>query len=205
MMIAWMIAVMLPALASAATSTISLKPGGYGWRTFAGWRPGQGEQDTYRRGHMALLFQKGLTSITYAAAVADVNGFGGQRISTFTQSSAPLAWERRNDGHCGLGAPRWDVDISGASGARYVVYLGCSYAAHSSGAEANWTKDTFKGAAISKEVLAQAGADALGGTVRGLSIVFDEGADSPAVVGAPGSVYLDNIKVLLKVWRSPYD
>jgi hypothetical protein len=205
MMIAGVIAVALPALAPGATSTVSLKPDGYGWRTFAGWRPNQGEQDTYTRGRMALLFQKGLTSTHYAAAIADVNGLRGQKVKTFTQPAAPLAWDRRNDGHCGLGAPRWDLDITGASGERYVVYLACGYAAHSQGVEANWTKDTFTGAAIRNEVLQQAGADALAGTVRGLGIVFDEGADSPSVVGAPGSVYLDTIRVGPRVWRSPYD
>jgi hypothetical protein len=109
--------------------------------------------------------------------VATVNGIEGQAITG-------LSWEHRNDGHCGAGAPRWNVYTN-----QNTYFLGCAAAAHSPGSEPGWTKDTFVPPAL-----------APGETVTGLQIVFDEGTDQ-----GQGFVYLDNIQVNDKTWTSPSD
>ena len=192
--------------ASAPATSVSMEPGGYGWRAFAGWRPNQGEADPYGRGNDALLFLKGVSTLRYAAASATFTGMRGRSVLAFTSRPAALGWDHRNDGHCNVGAPRWNLVIDGAGGQRYVVYLACAQATHSPGAEPGWTRDTFGGPQIRSEILLQAGTDALQGTIRSLLIVFDEAADASGVVSTvtPGQVYLDNIAVGQRLWRSRY-
>jgi hypothetical protein len=113
-------------------------------------------------------------------------------------SIARLQWNRRNGTYCGTGAPRWNLSIVGASGTSYTIFLGCAAAASSPGDHDDWTMDFWGAETIRSQVSAQGGADALGGTLSGLAIVFDEG---------PASALLDNIHVTTQTvdgrWYGP--
>jgi hypothetical protein len=121
---------------------------------------------------------------TFAAGVAVVNGVEGMPASTVTG----LSWEHRDDGHCGAGAPRWNVTYRD-SGGDHIIFLGCDAATHSPGSAPHWIKDTF--------VVPSLPADAV---LTGLAIIFDEGTDQ-----GQGFVYLDNITVNDQTWTGPMD
>jgi hypothetical protein len=124
-----------------------------------------------------------------------------------------LAWDHREDGHCGAGAPRWNVTVEDGGGNPQTVFLGCNASQHTQRAAYEghgWCRDT--------QVLAPA--LPVGSTITGLSIVFDEGNDTPNPPPAGcaqeqlagGFVHLDNIEVLTsnpdygsKCWTSAND
>ena len=163
--------------AAAAPQKLTLHPDGFGQKSLSAWKAKQGEADSNGNANQALYFQKFVPTATFAAGVATVNGIAGQSITS-------LSWEHRNDGHCGAGAPRWNIYTNVTT-----YFLGCGAAAHSPGSEPGWTKDTFV-----LPVLAS------GEVVTGLQIVFDEGTDQ-----GQGFVYLDNIQVNDQTWTSPAD
>ena len=180
----------LVSMAFAASGGLKLHPSGFGPKSQATWKGGQGLPDSSGNGKQALYFQKMTTTATVAAGVAMINGVEGIEASELTG----LEWQHRNDGHCGAGAPRWNIGLTDSNGQDYNVFLGCAAAAHSPGSGAGWTRDTYSAAAIGAAV-----ADP-GDTVRYLAIIFDEGTDN-----GPGFVYLDNIKVNDQVWTSATD
>ena len=165
----------MPATASAGGLT--LHPSGFGKKSQASWKAKQGLPDSKGNADHALLFEKNVPTATFAAGVAVVNGAEGITLTG-------LSWEHRNDGHCGAGAPRWNVTTNVTT-----YYLGCAAAAHSPGSAPNWTKDTFVPPAL-----------APGETITSLAIVFDEGTDQ-----GTGFVYLDNIQVNDQTWTGPAD
>jgi hypothetical protein len=122
-----------------------------------------------------------------------------------TAELTDLSWERRTDGHCGAGAPRWNVVVEGASGTEYTLFLGCLAATHSPGSGTGWLKDSYTGPGILTVGAANSGnttnlPDIQAGTITALYIIFDEGTDH-----GPGYVYLDNITVNDKVFTGPMD
>ncbi len=167
-------------------SGMNLHPRGFGEHSLAAWRANEGLPDERGKADHALYMQKFTTTETFAAAVAVIDGLEGLPATDLTI----LTWEHRNDGHCGGGAPRWNISLTDANGDPQIVFLGCSAATHSVGSV--WTTDTWD---VQAAIAAYPGA-----TIRGLAIVFDEGTD----VG-PGFVFLDNITVNTKVWTSPSD
>src|SRR3989441_11818649 len=195
---------------------LNLHAGGFGEGSLAAWKSQQGLPDNKGNGDFALYLQKMTTTATVSAGVAVITGVQGQPVSVLTDATSVLSWESRDDGHCGNGAPRWDIFITGANPANsYTVFLGCnaaSGAAQSAGTEAGWTLDAWSGSAIAGQVGAAGTAaaasgcstcsasDALNGTITGLIIVFDEGTDQ-----GQGFVFLDNIKVNAKIFTSPGD
>jgi hypothetical protein len=175
-------ALILAAPAAASAQKLTLHPNGFGQKSQAAWKAKQGEADSRGNANHALYFQKFVPTATIAAGVATVNGIAGQALTG-------LSWEHRDDGHCGAGAPRWNVYTVDSGGGSHTYFLGCAAAVHSPGSETGWTKDTFV-----PPVLAP------GETVTGLQIVFDEGTDQ-----GPGFVFLDNIQVNDQTWTSPAD
>ena len=204
---AGVLAVAVPAVALAGALT--LHPSGFGPKTYASWKANEGQPDSQGAASEALYFQKGVPTSTFAAALAFVRGLEGEPVTSLTGSSlmTGLSWEHRNDGHCGAGAPRWSFGITGASGQRHTIFLGCAAALHTPSLTPGWTRDSYPGPAIEAQVLAQGGADALAWTIRGLAIVFDEGTDTPGrgLITTPGRVFLDNITVNTEVWTSAAD
>ncbi len=188
---------------------VNLHAGGFGEASFAAWKSQQGLPDSKGNGNFALYFQKMTTTATNAAAFAVITGVEGQSFSDLS-----LSWLRRDGGHCGAGAPRWNVGVTGATGIDYRVFLGCVYADHSDG-PTGWKSDAFSHDGIVAQLLPDRvvaigttlptdfAADIEGGTITSLAIIFDEGTD--AGPDFTGFVFLDNITVNGKTWTSPGD
>jgi len=202
---------------TAIAGSVTLHPAGFGENSRANWKAQQGLPDSTPTGNpnQALYFQKMTATTTFAAGVAVVRGLEGQSASVLTG----LQWYHRVDGHCGAGAPRWNVNLKDENGNNYTVFLGCYAAAHTADGSSNgyaWCIDTWGSDAIAAEVSSQTGG-AAGLTIRSLAIVFDEGNDNaiaqppgcPAGPSTPGFVYLDNITVTANgtpyTWTSASD
>jgi len=186
---------------TAIAGAVTLHPAGFGENSRANWKAQQGLPDTTSSGNanQALYFQKMTSTATFAAGVAVVRGLEGQSADVLTG----LQWYHRVDGHCGAGAPRWNVNLNDESGKNYTVFIGCYAAEHAPAAapnETTWCVDTF---APGQQIAAQTGLNPSSLTIRSLAIVFDEGTDNPiaqppgcpAGQSTPGFVYLDNISV----------
>ena len=197
-----------PLFARSADAGLTLHPSGFGQKSYAAWKAKEGKQDDAGNGDHALYFQKMVPTTTFAAGVAVIDGVEGLPAS----SISGLSWEHRLDGHCGAGAPRWNLNLSDAMGHPYTVFLGCAAAVHTpSGMDERgrpWMLDVYPGlgpVSIAQQVLAQTGLNVTALTVRSLVIVFDEGNDLGGVVDvdaggnpigvANGRVHLDNITV----------
>jgi hypothetical protein len=201
-----------PSLAVAQGLNLKLHPNGFGPDSYAAWKAKRGQPDSEGEGDHALYFQKMTTTATVAAGIAVITGFKGQAIPAAMLTG--LSWEHRFDnmGHCGAGAPRWNVQVTGASGTKFTLFLGCAAATHtpSPGDPANWLVDSYGSSLVILTVgAANAGltaslVDIMAGTLTGLAIVFDEGTDQ-----GTGFVDLDNITVTIggvsKVWTGPMD
>jgi hypothetical protein len=169
-----------------------LHPNGFGMHSYAAWKAKQGLPDSSGNKEHALYFQKDTLTANFAAGVANIDGFEGQE----TTDVVPLGFDWRMDGHCGAGAPRFNVRIQPPMTTdpmlRQTVFVGC--AAMLSGMPfldshgRQWQPKTFPGPLLPP------------GTITSLSIVFDEGNDA-----GRGFVYLDNIRVGTKVWTSSSD
>jgi len=165
-------------------------------------------QDSNGNKFQALYMQKMTTTPTNAAGVVLIKGFEGMSVSSITG----LAWGHREDGHCGAGAPRWNIGYTDGTG-DHTAFLGCNAAQHTQlGATTNghgWCHDTMP--SLAQQLPTQ-------GTIRYLAIVFDEGNDTanPLPAGCnqenvvPGGfIFLDNIEVDVNgtphVWTSASD
>jgi hypothetical protein len=141
------------------------------------WVKGQGLPDA-GSGNWALYLQKDGPTAT--------NASGGASID-FQGKLTELGFDYRNDGHCGAGAPRFNVyDQNGD-----IHFIGCFYGTHDvivSDDDDNpiWTRVRFTGADAFPPL-------APTDTVTHIDIVFDEGTD--AGPDFTGFVYLDNIDV----------
>jgi hypothetical protein len=194
-------------LQQASDTDLKLHPSGFGKRSYSAWKAEEGRPDTEGSGDHALYFQKMVPTATVAAGVAAIHGVGGAPASAITG----LSWEHRADGHCGAGAPRWNLGLVSPTGRRFNVFLGCAASVHTPAGTDDqgreWIRDSYPGAAIAAQILAQTGlpASTLGFSVRSLLIVFDEGND----LGFPGYVHLDNITVAINgqetVFTGPMD
>jgi hypothetical protein len=192
-------ALVLVAPLARADSGLKLHPSGFGNKSQAKWASKEGITDSNGKTNFALYFQKNTTTATFAAGVAVVNGIEGTPVSELTG----LSWEWRDDGHCGAGAPRWNIRLQRTDGTSYIVFLGCLAGANVPDlANPGWMIDTFNASAIQSAVAAAGGAAT--DTIQSLAIVFDEGTDQ-----GQGFVYLDNIAVELngtaKVFTGPSD
>jgi hypothetical protein len=188
---------------SGDAASLKLHPSGFGRRSYAAWKAQEGQQDREGDGDHSLYFQKMVPTPVVAAGVAIIRGLEEQPASVITG----LSWQHRTDGHCGGGAPRWNIAVRDRSGHRFTVFLGCAAAVHGpvflDERGRPWIQDSYPAPAA--EILAQTGAAAISDlTITGLAIVFDEGND----VGQ-GFVHLDNITVAVngqsKVFTGPMD
>ena len=213
-LIAAALALVVPATALAGTLT--LHPSGFGEKAYSAWKAKEGLPDSKGHDNQALYFQKLTSTATFSAGVAVIKGLRGMPA----EALEGLAWDHRTDGHCGAGAPRWNVGLTNVNtGQRRTVFLGCYAAQHTQlGPGPNgqtWCRDSYP--SVAAEILAQTGQPASAFTIRGLAIVFDEGTDTPNppppgctqtnLVG--GFIHLDNITVTLDgvphCWTSAND
>jgi hypothetical protein len=149
----------------------------------AGWVAQQGLPDVGKSDHALYLAKVGPTS-NCAAAGAVIDGIAGTELTA-------IGFDVREDGHCGAGAPRFNVSTEDG-----FWYLGCA-AAPTAGTLTdargkNWTRKLLDAAA-----LAAAGVT---GKVTSISIIFDEGTDQ-----GTGSTHLDNINVNGTLYGKPAD
>lgn len=177
----------IAAMPAAAGSSPKLHPSGFGEHSYAAWKAGEGLEDSTGNKDQALYFQKHTSTATVAAGVAVFNNIDG-----LPAESTPLEFWWRTDGHCGAGAPRFNVRIDQGLLGTNTYFVGC--AAMTPGAMASGPDGT------TYEQRSWPAGNLPSGTILSLAIVFDEGDD----IG-PGFVYLDNIRVGEWVWTSASD
>jgi len=146
----------------------------------AAWQTHQGLPDAGGSDHALFLQKNGLTS-DCSSAGATIDGVNGITLNE-------IGWDVRDDGHCGAGAPRFNVTTSD----NVTHFIGCSspppttntVAPGSPDANGNtWHRKRYDPATAFPPIT-------LGSTIQSISIVFDEGTDQ-----GQGFVYLDNIDI----------
>jgi hypothetical protein len=131
------------------------------------------------KNRFGLILSKNGTTPTNASAGLVVNGVKGLHLTE-------LGFDVRNGGHCGAGAPRFNVTTSDG----VTRFYGCTYGTHTPNTPApGWQRVRFS----TSVTYPGAPAFTSGLTVNSISIVFDEGTD----IGPDfsGMVVLDNIDV----------
>ena len=181
--VAAVLALALVMPASAFAGDLTLHPNGFGTDSYSAWKAKQGEADSTGGANEALYFQKFAPTADPVAAIARIQGLEGEPTSALQH----LAFDYRNDGHCGAGAPRFNVTYAPPIGPNQTFFVGCQAMLPDSAEESGWTGKTYDGPFPP-------------GTIVSLAIVFDEGNDQ-----GQGFVYLDNIEVNDKIWTSAAD
>jgi hypothetical protein len=201
----------------ALAGTLTLHPAGFGEHSYAAWKAQQGLPDSGGGANQALYFQKMTSTPTFAAGVAVFKGFDKSPLPVDQLSG--LSFWYGVDGHCGAGAPRFNVTVeytqaqgTNNPGDRRTFFIGCAAMAPGPTATApnGRVYQERTAAAPFATAFCSTGCGPFptsGAVVTGLSIVFDEGND----VGQ-GYVYLDNIQVATtsaatpsKCWTSASD
>lgn len=198
-------ALALPAAASAQAidgghgggRSVRLDPFHFGLGALATWARDAGEPSSHGGGdpqRYGLLLQKLTATTNFSAAGASL--FRGQmdaddldRLAFDISGVEDMEFGTAN-GYCGAGAPRFNV----VSDAAATCFLGCTHGARTQDARSGWWTISFV-----PPFTQYAGCEGgVTGTIRSISIVFDEGTD----VG-PGSVVLDNVRVNNRVIDKP--
>jgi hypothetical protein len=193
-LVALLAAVLVTAVsaAAAAAGTFTLHPSGFGEHSYSAWNAHQGLPDSTGNQDQALYFQKMTSTSTVAAGVAVIKGFEGRPVSSL--SHLEFWWGM--DGHCGGGAPRFDVFVQLPGGVQQTFFVGCQVMTPGPAMVAPsgrvFERRTFDGPFPQV------------GTITGIAIVFDEGNEFDG-----GYVYLDNITVaagaVAHTWTSASD
>lgn len=128
-----------------------------------------------------LILSKNTVSATNSSAGLVINGVKGIHLTE-------LGFDYRNSGHCGAGAPRFNVVASDLPNT--TRFYGCLHGAHSpSTPQAGWNRVRFLTGTN------YPGADAIpaSATIVSISVVFDEGVE--VAPDLSGVVILDNIDI----------
>ena len=131
------------------------------------------------KNRFGLILSKNGTTPTNASAGLVVHGVKGLHLTE-------LGFDVRNGGHCGAGAPRFNVVTSDG----VTRFYGCVYGTHIPSTPApGWQRVRFF------TNVSYPGAPAITGdlTIASISIVFDEGTDTGPDFS--GMVVLDNIDI----------
>lgn len=136
-------------------------------------------------GDFGLVLAKNVETTVVAAALGLVLGQEGQVVTP----STTFGYSYRNDGWCGAGAPRFNVQVSdGSDEATYAA--GCAnLATTESPVNADWTAKTWTPSNFSF-LNGDPAVPLVGSEIVSIVIVFDEGIE----VG-PGEAILDDIRV----------
>jgi hypothetical protein len=130
------------------------------------------------------------STTTFAAGVAVFKGFEGMRTEDL--GTNPLAFWYRTDGHCGAGAPRFNVRIDpDGMLPPMTFFFGCN-SGMVPGGVAEHEGRVFHERIVPGPLPA--------GEIVSIAIVFDEGNDV-----SQGFTFLDNIRVGQYVWTSASD
>jgi hypothetical protein len=150
-----------------------------------------GAPDTRSDPHFGLLLSKNGLTTDCSSSGARIRGAGGMAVT----AGFHLGFDYRNGGHCGAGAPRFNVawKLAGAQGFSFVG--GCSNDSTPTPApqDAQWTRVRFdvQNPAESFPII-PAGAE-----IVSISILFDEGTDVGTVQDPMGIglAVIDNIDI----------
>jgi hypothetical protein len=194
------VALAVPALALAGDFV--LHPSGFGAHSYSAWKADEGLPDSHGGKDQALYFQKNTATTTVAAGVAVFKGVEGMEAGALF----PLSFYVRADGHCGAGAPRFNLRVENpTTGIRHTAFIGCQEMVL--GDEQSHEGRTFQ------RRTALGPPATVPGTFRvvSLSIVFDEGRDVGRCRGGLGLIsgesctHLDDITVADHTWTSASD
>lgn len=143
--------------------------------------------------HLGLLLNKNGLTADCSSSGATINGVKGMTVTTGFQ----LGYDYRIGGHCGAGAPRFNVDTD-----KGFFFVGCVNAPQTPALQdAQWTQTrsdvTACGAECFNATLGIQGSIPVGAKIKSIDIVFDEGTDttSPSDPTGVGLAVLDNIDV----------
>jgi hypothetical protein len=131
-----------------------------------------------------LVLAKNVDTSVAAAGLAAINGLEGKTVT----ANAEFGYSFRDDGHCGAGAPRFNVTVTdGTNETTYTV--GCANpATTTSSVNADWTAKTWTPTNFFLLDADPVPAPLVGSEIVSVVLVFDEGTD----VG-PGEAILDDI------------
>jgi hypothetical protein len=128
-----------------------------------------------------LILSKNTVSATNASAGLVINSVKGIHLTE-------LGFDVRNSGHCGAGAPRFNVVASDMP--NMTRFYGCVYGTHSpSTPQAGWQRVRF----LTSVSYPGAAAIPATATILSISVVFDEGVE--VAPDNSGLVVLDNIDI----------
>jgi hypothetical protein len=143
------------------------------------------------RDDAALVMAKILPTSADAAAVAAVEGVAGARLDE-------LGFDVFGGGHCGAGAPRFDVTTRDGS----VYFFGCSYGIHSPSPDHAplFTRVRFSDADAVAQLASDPPWPGFGkARVASIELVFDEGTDAGS-----GFTALDDIDINGELVTGPH-
>ena len=137
--------------------------------------------------HLGLLLSKNGPTADCSSAGAEIHGVKGMQVgATFL-----LGFDYRNGGHCGGGAPRFNVTYTTPGGEEAFSFVGnCALGVRMPATQdpTQWTTVRFAAAAQFPPVPP-------GSRIKSISIIFDEGTDSPGTEdpNGVGLAVIDNI------------
>ena len=136
--------------------------------------------------HYGLLLSKNGATADCAAAQATITGAQGTVITLTTE----FGFDYRNGGHCGAGAPRFNVTTS--DNPNVVHFAGCAGGTRTPAPQdpAQWSRVRFVPAQFFPPIVP-------GTRIVSIGIVFDEGTDNPSLddPNGVGLAVIDNIDV----------
>src|SRR5437879_2507545 len=132
----------------------------------AQWIGRQGLPDDVGKANQALFLQKDGPTSANASAFAVIGGVEGLTITE-------LGFDYRNDGHCGAGAPRFNVTLPGGQN----FFLGCVYGKPQAPPASGWTRIRWKDGEGTVFPAGDYPWLGFGVVVQSIAIVFDEGTD----------------------------
>ncbi len=137
----------------------------------AAWLRGMGlpDNDVPNDPHNGLLLSKNGTTADCSSAGATIKGVKGMVVT----STFEVGFDYRNGGHCGAGAPRFNIDTDMG-----FFFVGCANAPKSPAPQdpAQWTRI--------RSVLTNCGSECfpgpipVGAAINSINIIFDEGTDA---------------------------
>jgi hypothetical protein len=166
------------------------------------WLPGMGLPDNDGQNNAAnaadrrfglLLSKNGLTS-DCSAAGAEIKGF--ERLRQSAATPIVLGFDYRNGGHCGAGAPRFNVVARPATGPDTFHFVGgCSNDTPTPAPQdtLQWTRVRFNTSNASQSFPVIP----VGSKIVSIDLIFDEGTDSVVAGDAQGVglAVVDNILI----------
>ena len=124
--------------------------------------------------HLGLLLNKNGATPICSSAGAEITGVKGKTVT----STFHVGLDYRNGGHCGAGAPRFNIDTDMG-----FFFVGCANAPTTPAPQdpAQWTRVRFQ----TSDPTESFPTIPTGSTIKRITLIFDEGTDSP---GNPSTV-----------------